>query len=663
MDTYLIGRLRNLKIAKKDGIFALFETIVNAIQAYDEAEKNKIVTVRINRQPVLKAGNSKLTQEEIESIDVIDHGTGFNDENFDSFKTLDKTLKLKLGCKGVGRLFWLKVFGKVKIKSTFVQEGKKFSRSFYFSPEREVGEEKIEPADERVECETVVSLRNRHPGFLEGKDSSTDTIVEGVLSHCIKYFLSDKENVDVIIQDSSNRVSLKEELKKRKFEKSHEEDISIGDHSFHLTHLLLKDIQGKKSNISWCADGRVVKEDVNGLNEIPRVVSSLRNHSDELTYVCLVESPFLDERVLSDRTDFNIDDTAPNVFTEIGFDKIRKELTPPICNFLKDFIEKEKEAVIDRLESFSQQYQSFKPVLDTCTNLPEVNSQSSDTEIKKVLRRKKADMEDEIEKRFEDCKKRLNSAALEDVQGTIEEYVKELTSEKALAIDKAALAQYVIRRKAILKCFEKALEFKDGKYQKEDFLHSLVIPMKCDSSKMYFDEANLWLIDDRLAFHNYIASDISLTCQKISEIHDNGRPDIAALRLSNYDGAIAVGSGVEGFIELVEFKRPMRDDVLASFNQILRYARKLTNGEIRSYKGRPVRCKGPVFGYIIADVTPEFRDSLINEHEFKEVDDGFLYKAHKAENFTMVVEVLSYDYLLKRAKQRNQKFFEKLGLE
>ena len=95
----------------------------------------------------------------------------------------------------------------------------------------------------------------------------------------------------------------------------------------------------------------------------------------------------------------------------------------------------------------------------------------------------------------------------------------------------------------------------------------------------------------------------------------------------------------------------------------MEYAKRIANKQITSYAGRPVTCDGPYFAYIVTDITKELEDGLISDREFNKVEEGFLYKAHKAKDFTLVVEVLSYDYLLKRANQRNQAFFRKLGLD
>ena len=75
-------------------------------------------------------------------------------------------------------------------------------------------------------------------------------------------------------------------------------------------------------------------------------------------------------------------------------------------------------------------------------------------------------------------------------------------------LSQASLAEYIVRRKAVIDLLEKALEIdEEGKYSKESRLHSIICPMQVTSDDIQFDEMNLWLIDDRLAYHHFLASD------------------------------------------------------------------------------------------------------------------------------------------------------------
>lgn len=76
------------------------------------------------------------------------------------------------------------------------------------------------------------------------------------------------------------------------------------------------------------------------------------------------------------------------------------------------------------------------------------------------------------------------------------------------------MAEYVVRRKAVIDLLEHALEVDEkGKYSKESQIHSIVCPMQTTSDEIKLDDMNLWLIDDRLAYHHFLVSDKKLSCR------------------------------------------------------------------------------------------------------------------------------------------------------
>ena len=125
LKTSLSGRLRNTTLPKSSALFPLFEAIVNSIHAIDERiEQDKSITlddckitVKIIRSAQTSTDNSR--KPEITGFQIIDNGVGFNEKNFTSFLTLDSEYKAAKGCKGIGRLLWLKAFSSVRVESIF----------------------------------------------------------------------------------------------------------------------------------------------------------------------------------------------------------------------------------------------------------------------------------------------------------------------------------------------------------------------------------------------------------------------------------------------------------------------------------------------------------------------------------------------------------------
>ena len=110
--TNLHGRLRNTPLPTSQGLMPLFEAVVNSIHSIEEfSEQNKIdirsrnIAIEILRKTQTVAdydsGESKrgvVAQSEITRFKIIDNGIGFNDENFQSFETLDSEHKIEKGC-------------------------------------------------------------------------------------------------------------------------------------------------------------------------------------------------------------------------------------------------------------------------------------------------------------------------------------------------------------------------------------------------------------------------------------------------------------------------------------------------------------------------------------------------------------------------------------
>lgn len=229
-------------------------------------------------------------------------------------------------------------------------------------------------------------------------------------------------------------------------------------------------------------------------------------------------------------------------------------------------------------------------------------------------------------------------------------------------LSQASLAEYIVRRKAVIDLLEKALELsEDGKYSKESRLHSIICPMQITSDDVKFDEMNLWLIDDRLAYHQFLSSDQPMKSLTVMESDVPRRMDIAI-----FDKAISYSAEEDAInsITIVELKRPQRDDLEADdknpINQVLKYVSDIKAGKVKKANGRGFGNvqNAAFYCYIIADLT----DSLIEDAEnagYNRTPDGegfFGYNPVKG----AYVEIISYEKLVRDAKKRNQVLFDKL---
>jgi hypothetical protein len=251
---------------------------------------------------------------------------------------------------------------------------------------------------------------------------------------------------------------------------------------------------------------------------------------------------------------------------------------------------------------------------------------------------------------------------LPDISTKAQEYVTGLQRESV-----SSLAEYVMKRKLILEVFEKSLKYIDIPDQKSDYeevVHDIICPMKSSSDDLSYEDHNLWIIDDRLAFFSYFNSDQQMKAQIKNPAHPLDRPDISLFEL---------GLGFQNIdlaqpITIIEFKRPKRDDYTLEKNpitQVRKYVRDMrASGEVVKYDGTPLRQVAettPFVCHIIADVMPSLRSVMKDLGPFhQKVGSGTWYRWDDAYN--IFIEISSFKDVLDSAKLRNKAFFEKIGL-
>ena len=199
-------------------------------------------------------------------------------------------------------------------------------------------------------------------------------------------------------------------------------------------------------------------------------------------------------------------------------------------------------------------------------------------------------------------------------------------------------------------------------------MHELIMPMRKTSNEVSADSANLWLIDERLAFHSYLASDKPLSAMPITGSSSNKEPDICVFNV--YDEPLLVAEGKSlplASIIIVEIKRPMRNDAAAGetkdpIEQALGYLKRVRDGGATTPQGRiiPGSQSIPGFVYVLCDLTQSVKDRCL-VLGLRETSDFMGYFGFNP-NFNAYIEVFSFDRLLNSARERNRAFFDHLGL-
>ncbi|MCB9475831.1 MAG: ATP-binding protein [Deltaproteobacteria bacterium] len=676
--TNLKGRLRNTDLPTTHGLMPVFESITNSIHAiedFGDVEQGKI-TLRILRsaqEDIQLQGRGKrgpAPSLDIWSFSITDNGIGFNDENMEAFETLDTEHKISRGCRGVGRLLWLKAFEYVEVTSVFEGDSEhKMLRTFRFNDTHGIHSSTTIAAPIDSSRETTVKLVGFDKKYQKNAPKTLPSISNSLFEHCLWYFVRDGSAPDIEVVDGDDSVSLFDIYDAHMESDAVVENLAIKSHSFSITHIKLREMRSKEHGLAFCASNRLVAEEPI-TNKVAGLFGRISDEHGDFTYSCYISSPYLDKKVRPERTGFSILETPkfqPKLFDneELSMQEIREKILSQVSVFLNKYLQDNLKKGAERLNGFvSQKAPRYRYIAKKATETGfNVNPDIADKDLELALHKLWAEEEQQL---LEDGHELLNLLK----EGQKAEYEKRLPRymERVTEMKMSDLADYVFHRRFIIDMFECAIQIgPDGKYANEDQIHELIMPMRVDSNDVKFDNMNLWLIDERLAFHYYLASDKTINSMPTINSSSALEPDILALNLFDNPHLMGENIGPElAKIIIIEIKKPMRDDAIAGhkkdpIEQSLNYLDEIRTGSVL-WKGRPIPNADKIQGFcfILCDLT----ESVIKRcriHGLKQTPDGMGYFGHNPE-FDAYIEVSSFDRVLKSAKERNRAFFDKLGL-
>lgn len=661
------GKVSNTTLAASKPLLPLYEAIVNSIQAIEDAgvsDGRITIDVRRENQQVFEGEDPSIRS--VSGFDITDNGIGFNAENFISFNTSDTKFKAKRGGKGVGRFVWLVAFREVEVESVY-QDGKGFrKRTFQFVPTGEgVKDEVDEPTDSSAPRTTVrlLGLRERYAAHCPKRP---ETIAGHIAEHCLEFFIRGNCPQIELNDEATDTtgLSLNRSFEKDMIEKSETTQIKVKDTDFYVTHVRLYASHDKEHQTHFCANERVVQSrKITG--RLPNLTARLKDDTGkQFVYAAYVDSQVLDTTVSAERTTFAIDESAADLIpSDIGWTDITQAVDEQSQKFLSPYTDPIREEKRRRIDAFvAQQAPMYRPILPYIdARIDRIDPNSDDDSLDLELYRAYHELDISTKEQGVTLLKEEAEAAdaFEGFTERLEAYFEKVTDLKA-----ADLARYVCQRKAVLDFLQKLLTKKeDGKYHLESQVHNVIFPMGKTSSEVLLHDHNLWLLDERLAYHAFLASDKQLRTLPVFDGDSQKEPDIIA-----YDKACAFSPSTEmpySAITLVEFKRPMRDDYNEGenpFTQLCDYMDVLRENNALTPDGRAVRVteSTPFYCYIVCDLRPRLH-KWASRFDLDKTPDELGYFGYNRQ-YNAYFEVISYDKLLEDAKQRNAIFFEKLNL-
>lgn len=650
----------------------IIEAIVNSMQAIeDKDEKNGNIIIQIER-------NLELLEDEqsspISSIIIKDNGIGFDDINLKSFDEIYTEHKIDKGGKGFGRLTFLKYFENADVESIFEKDGDLFKRTFKFVPENNIVKfhnlEKLESPSGTEAFGTTITLNNLKKGYKNRINKTADTIGRKILEQLLVYFALENytcPTIEVIDSHKSGRCVLNNHIGKNK----DIQEIELTNDSFVLKRTLQQGELSEKpasneveesfkikafkvfysqhrSGVSLVADNRLVTEQSlhSFVPEFKDDFVDIDKDGKSKNYMirAYVMGKYLDENISPERGEFYFQKEENPLFSKSEIES--KAISVITETFSKDITTRQKKKR-ERIEQYVNEKAYWHKYYVNNLDFSKVPYDINDSELEVELQKIKFEKE-------QNARQRIEAILLEDKKDSIE--IQKLVDEITEA-STSDLIHYIASRKIILEIFEESLKWTedDEKYELEKTVHDILFPTGKSSNEVPESEQNLWIIDERLNFHEYLYSDKPLNPK-------GKRPDIVI-----FDNKVTVRSGSEisNPIVVFEFKRPGRKDYAAGddpIKQVGKYIEEIRSGKCKSYEGTKIIATDntPAYGYIICDITEKIEEFCKDQQFTRSPDMEGYFGYHNGYN--VYFEIISFQKLLKDAKLRNSIFFQKLGI-
>jgi hypothetical protein len=645
----------------------IVEVVVNAIQAIEsKGEVNGKIAIRVHRAKQLEMDSSL---PEVSSFEVEDNGIGFTDENRESFDTLYTDLKISEGGKGFGRFTCLKYFENLYVKSVYWDKDRFRLRKFSMGKDNDiiVNEEVSDSIEKKSWTVVYLNALKKEKSIEKKLSTIARNLVERLLPYfitkdyvCPEIVLSEYDGTGLIrlndyfsneLADSIKEIPVKSNTFRLQGNPEEEE--------FRVRVFKLYSPKNQKSRISLVAH----KREVSGsaiYNYIPEFIEEFYEKSGSggdgqgRNYIvkAYVFSSYLDRNVSLERGGFEFK-MENDVLFGISQVDIEKRAAIIARDAVGSDIAIRQEKKRERVQSYVDEEAPWhKGILDKI-DLTGIPYNPSDEEIETQLQKEKFTQEAQI-------KKEVTKLLAESNLASLKKDVLEVVS-KISETSKSDLIHYIALRRNILDLFGKSLQVDEtGAYASEGVVHDIIFPRKGDTDITSFEEHNLWIVDERLNFTNYVSSDMPLN-GKNSE-----RPDLLV-----YNKRILFRGDNEASnpVTIFEFKKPQRDDFVNHSSQedpvqqIVRYVNNIRDGKYKTPEGRKmlVAANTPFYGYVVCDLTSKVETWLEREKNFKPMPDRLGW-FQWLENINLYIEVISWDKVLKDAKMRNQIFFQKLGI-
>jgi hypothetical protein len=657
----VVNRVRRLPKPTQaaEALQPVFEAVSNSLHAVEDAflddyQARGRITVTIT---------NPRTPADIEII-VSDNGIGLDPARFDAFCKTDTDFKMARGGKGVGRLLWLDAFQSIRVVSIYRDAGQTLRRRFTFRLEADdqITDEVIDViAGETTETGTAITFTGLKGNAYQTKfPIQPATIVKHFGSHFFADFILGR-SPNVIVDIEGAATNFPAEIQNLRIE---DRGVALIDTQNFGQLQLASFVCHKAASANFdglhqmhlVANGRTVTtRKIDGLVGVGRFGPT----GDSVYHGC-VTGEFLDERVNQERTQFNFDET---IIEEIVRACAEHGRTHAINEEVVEFDRQR----LGTMQEFVDEYPSFGFEEASALLAKTPKNAVKAEEFARALIPHRIRRDQERNKRINEIVATLHGTAdiPEDFAVSVRTAADEIKAE-----EQRQLTEYVLRRKTVLEVMDVLIrrirERGNGTqdFQLESTLHQFICPMRVrgdDPSKIEQSDHDLWVIDERLTFTKYFASDVPLS-QIVENEQSLRRPDL--LIYDRLHGLGAEGEDPLKRVMLVEFKQPGRrdyDERYTPLTQISEYITKLKGGQIEDFRQGRVRVADDCifYCYMIADIVGKLE---IQTNGWRTTANGRGRIFELQGKFRGMIEIIEWADLIADARLRNHAFLHAAGL-
>lgn len=564
----------------------LFEAITNSIQA--NATLIKCYFSFNDLQLEEEHTGKEIGVIRVDNIRITDNGDGLTDENYKSFSKYRTKFKKSLGCKGVGRFVFLKVYESANYVSKLKKENEIRHVKFDFNFDTDLL--KKEKNSEIDVNETEIVLDRINPQYYDSKkkidrriELDIEKIKEKVLLNLIPTLFFYKG------EGSSIRIEFIDEYHDKEVFISQEDIPDFKDiifpiidregmsHNFKLHYKITEERGGLYSY--YCANNRTVCEFL----EKELKISLPNNYSGFM----LLESDYLNLKVNNERNDFDIFPVKTDTFSTLSWDMINTELKNEISKIVKESIPQTQIINQQKIKEIEEERPYLVQYIE-----------SDDIEMAGFLDKKS--IIDKAKKKFDIAKENVltNSGK--------EEYTDEELNE-AIQLTQNELVSYINDRVLVIDRLKKLV---DNQERVESIIHNLFMTKYTKEDYFSVGRNNLWLLDDRFTTYTYAASDkrivdvlkdLDLSSEDIDILGD--KPDLSLFFSQDPNSTNKRLKSVLIEIKPFDFSSKSDRKKFSGVQQLIDY--------VNAFKTR--ENIEEVYGYLITDVDKKLSDRLIGD--------------------------------------------------